>query len=389
MMLSGFKKHSIIAALLAFSLLFIANCKPREADFVDNVGTPVFSISGAVNGTPFQWLAGVNGYYMFSRFSYSATDTLQKLEAELKPTNCTTCPNSMLISFNNVETAPAATTPVDISKIAAKDTFLYVNDSITTVPTVQYHFDFVVEDSGYITPSYNWTFGDGNGSTVKNPHHFYTDTITRNVCVTVTDGTTFCSKTTCNAVKPQPAGDTCLPDFDYITFGDTTVQFVNNSSQGAVSYFWDFGLSGPTSNLQNPSFFYGKKGNYKVCLTATKGACSQTICKTIYLNDTAFNCAAAFKYGNISSAVVFNTPDKKGKVTIVYTDENGVVYRSNIGSQTANSIFRVLSQKAYDPNERGEKTRQMNVVFKCRVFNSIGGFKDIDVSNATIAIAYP
>src|SRR5436853_2757491 len=45
------------------------------------------------------------------------------------------------------------------------------------------------------------------------------------------------------------------------------VQF-NNTSTGAVSYFWDFG-DGNTSTLANPSNIYSTAGSYTVSLVAT------------------------------------------------------------------------------------------------------------------------
>ena len=59
------------------------------------------------------------------------------------------------------------------------------------------------------------------------------------------------------------------------------VNFTDNSTGNPVTYAWDFG-DGGTSTQQNPSHTYANTGPYVVCLTVTNAAgCSDVFCQTI------------------------------------------------------------------------------------------------------------
>jgi gliding motility-associated-like protein len=82
------------------------------------------------------------------------------------------------------------------------------------------------------------------------------------------------------------------------------VQFSDSSNQ-AISWRWDFGDTGSSSNtsiLQNPVHLYKNAGAYKVKLVSTDGTNSDSIVKTIYLNPgiKPFTKDTSFCYGRIS-----------------------------------------------------------------------------------------
>lgn len=386
MIFLGFKKYSTIVALLAISLLFVANCKPKDEPFDEGKGSPVFLISGSVDGRPTQYIAGVDSYYMYSQYRYDVKDSVYWMEAELKKTNCTTCPNSILISIADAEVS-SGTGSVNISKVVQPDTFVYLLDSGGSTSSNTYKFDFIGEDTGYKNPIYEWDFGGAGKSSLKNPSFTFTDTQTRNVCLTVTDLTSSCKNTACNTIKPQVAGnDTCSPRFSYVVLGDTSIQFVNQSQGG--NYLWDFG-DGLSSTQTSPIKIYSRKDTYKVCLTVSSATCTQTLCKSVVLADTNFTCGVNFYVGSTKLNTFVTKISKTSTVVVRYIDENGVLYQSNLQNQPIGSNFTKVSTRNYDPNEKGEKTQLLNITFKCRVFNSIGGFKDIVVTNGVVAIAYP
>ena len=387
MIFLGFKKYSTIAALLAISLLFVANCKPKDEPFDEGKGSPVFFISGSIDGQPTQYIAGVDSYYMYSQYRFDATDSIYWLEANLKKTNCTTCSKSIKISIADAEVS-AGTGGVNITNVLKNDTFDYYPRLGGGTVTNNFKVDFFAEDSGFVNPQFNWNFGGAGVSAQRNPNFTFTDTQNRNVCLTITDLTTSCVKTSCNIINVAQLAnnDTCVPKFNYITLGDTSVQFLNQSSGG--NYFWDFG-DAQSSNQTSPLHFYGKKDTYKVCLTLSSGGCSQQVCKTIVLGDTSFTCGANFYYGNTQKITVVNQPTQTSTVMVEYVDENGVLYQSRLQNQPAGSTFIKLTNRNYNPNEKGEKTQLVNISFKCRVFNGSGGFKDVTVTNGVIAVAYP
>lgn len=116
---------------------------------------------------------------------------------------------------------------------------------------------------------WRWNFGDGTTDTVKNPIHIYSSPGTYTV--------------TLYAANSGSCGDSVVMN-NYITinpspqanFGGTNliscnvphnVQFTD-SSQNAISWFWEFGDS-TTSNLQNPNHTYTSLDTFDVSLTVS------------------------------------------------------------------------------------------------------------------------
>lgn len=115
--------------------------------------------------------------------------------------------------------------------------------------------------------SYFWDFGDGSTSTSATPTHTYTTNGTHTVKLIATS-VEGCSDTlimpgyinvmgpVAAFMSPTPAG--CAPSI---------VEFIDQS-QGAVSWFWDFG-DNTYSYIQHPSKIYAWPGQYTVSLTIT------------------------------------------------------------------------------------------------------------------------
>ena len=78
------------------------------------------------------------------------------------------------------------------------------------------------------------------------------------------------------------------PTAGYSTNGNnlplfTPMTFTDASTNGAVSWFWDFG-DGNTSTLQNPTHTYLAMGAFNVCLTVSNGTCTNTFCDITTIN---------------------------------------------------------------------------------------------------------
>lgn len=125
--------------------------------------------------------------------------------------------------------------------------------------------NFVDFSTGYNPYSWNWSFGDGTFSILRNPSHTYTSPISYNVSLTVqgTDGTN--TKTEINYINiliPPTANFTSnvqtAANPATIEFTDTTV-----SNETKTAWYWSFGDTF-TSNSQNPSHTYVTNGNYTI-----------------------------------------------------------------------------------------------------------------------------
>lgn len=119
--------------------------------------------------------------------------------------------------------------------------------------------------------TFDWDFGDGNGSTSANPNHTYAASGAYNVTFIASFGG--CADTITQTVNvtvlPAPtAGIGGAPTVSCDT--PLTVPFVNTSSGGTapLSYLWNFG-DGNTSTATNPSHTYTNFGSYNVSLTVT------------------------------------------------------------------------------------------------------------------------
>ncbi|MEL6651465.1 MAG: PKD domain-containing protein, partial [Bacteroidota bacterium] len=96
--------------------------------------------------------------------------------------------------------------------------------------------------------------------------------------VTVSDSTG-CVATDDITVTIQPNFNASIQVVDSVDLYEPT-QFFDQSTGGITSWSWTFG-DGNTSSMQNPMHTYQALGTYEVCMTATQGVCTNTVCDSI------------------------------------------------------------------------------------------------------------
>ncbi len=127
--------------------------------------------------------------------------------------------------------------------------------------------------------SWNWDFGDGTTSPMKNPSHTYTALGSYTVTLTVsnTNGKDTTSKEGYIVTTMAPVAsfmvDQRLGKAPFI------VQFKDLSTNNPTSWSWQFG-DGTTSSEQNPRHLYPQEGAYDVRLTVSNNYGSDTAYKT-------------------------------------------------------------------------------------------------------------
>ncbi|MFH2096308.1 MAG: PKD domain-containing protein, partial [Bacteroidota bacterium] len=120
--------------------------------------------------------------------------------------------------------------------------------------------------------TYAWTPATGLNTTTGNTV-IASPTATITYSVEGTSGACTNSTTVTIEVIPLPvAGFTYVDNMLEVTF--------TNTSQNAVTYFWNFG-DGATTNMPNPVYTYGADGTYTVMLVATNECTSDTAYQTI------------------------------------------------------------------------------------------------------------
>ncbi len=130
--------------------------------------------------------------------------------------------------------------------------------------------------------SWNWNFGDTNSSATQNPSHNYATSGNYSVTLTV-QSAQGCADTIAQTIGVLAGPTANFNVDDEIADVNQVVNFTDLSTNGATSWFWDFGdsSSDSTSTLQNPSHVYNAGGFYDVCLIATDtNGCTDTICRT-------------------------------------------------------------------------------------------------------------
>lgn len=129
--------------------------------------------------------------------------------------------------------------------------------------------------------SWNWVFGDGTTSTLKNPTHTYSAGVFDVMLIatfpggcidtTIYPGLVNSQKPTADFYSPTIAG--CSP---------TQINFMNTSSD-ATNFEWNFGDGGSSTNI-NPSHIYNIPGYYTITLiTKSDIGCADTMVKPQYI----------------------------------------------------------------------------------------------------------
>jgi len=123
--------------------------------------------------------------------------------------------------------------------------------------------------------TWNWDFGDGTNSTIKNPMHTYLAIGTYTVTLRASSSTSVGAVTKTNYItvgNGLQAVFTVSPSQGEVPLN---VQFTDTSIGAPTAWLWDFG-DGTNSTLQSPAHIYNLAGNYTVKLTASNNIDSNT-----------------------------------------------------------------------------------------------------------------
>jgi PKD repeat protein len=130
--------------------------------------------------------------------------------------------------------------------------------------------------------TWNWSFGDGDTSTLQNPSHTYTTNGTYDVmlictfpsgCTDTTFYNDFITSQTPTSDFFSPSVAACSP---------TQINFTNTSTDATI-FEWDFGDGGSSTSI-NPSHIYYIPGYYTIRLISTNSfGCKDTMVKPNYI----------------------------------------------------------------------------------------------------------
>lgn len=183
--------------------------------------------------------------------------------------------------------------------------------------------------------TWDWDFGDGTGSTDRNPIHSYPNfgTYTVNLTTSNDGGTTFEEKT--DYIVVHNATPTAQFSVNRTEVNENwPIQFTDGSFGTVHNYLWEFG-DGVTSTEQNPVYAYPTFGTYTVRLTVSNdggGDTEEKISHVIVHNTTPVINDFTRSVNEVEyPATIRFTPDITGTVHDYYWD-----FGDGTGSTTAN-----------------------------------------------------
>ncbi len=137
-----------------------------------------------------------------------------------------------------------------------------------------------------VISEWHWDFGDGISAYTDNPIYSYQNPGTFDVTLSVRTSTNCTASYTQSITIVEPP----YADFHFAPETPMTINpLVNftNTSEHAVSYLWDFGYMGHTSEMHSPSFTYPENGvSYVVTLIAyNEAGCTDTVRKPIGITE--------------------------------------------------------------------------------------------------------
>jgi gliding motility-associated-like protein len=141
--------------------------------------------------------------------------------------------------------------------------------------------------ASFISPepitSWQWSFGDGNTSTQRNPVHTYTEAGNYNVRLIITTSSG-CADTMFMA-DAVLVGDRPTARFSATPrsgCANSDIIFSDTSRGNITEWFWDFG-DGTTSTSQSPTHIYTDTGYFTVQLIVSSNGCTDTLVKANYI----------------------------------------------------------------------------------------------------------
>jgi len=157
--------------------------------------------------------------------------------------------------------------------------------------------------------SWNWDFGDGGTSTLRNPMHVYSPgTYTVSLTVQNGFGSDIEVKTNYISVGPGVPPVTDFTGTPRVGLPPLQVTFTDISQNTPDTWSWNFG-DGGTSSVQNPTHQFQNPGFYTISLTATNAYGSDAEVKVNYIQVIEGGPCGYYVVGDYNGDNSFNIAD--------------------------------------------------------------------------------
>lgn len=194
--------------------------------------------------------------------------------------------------------------------------------------------------------SYQWYFGDGDSSLLKDPNHYYTGSGSYPLTLIATASNGCIDSLNSTFIVSTPA----TPDFNFPSTNcrGNSVPFTDLSTGGIVTnWLWTFG-DGDSSTLQNPLHSYPASGIYTVTLRVSIGsACFSSTSKQVTVIDgptAAFSSTTACL--SVATSFTNSSTTPSGQTITIYAwsfgDGNTSLTTSPAHTYANSGIYQVM-----------------------------------------------
>lgn len=389
----------LINILLCTLLLLVGSCQKVPLP-EPNIGDPVFTFSGDLNGSSKTFAGGVDSFYMYS--SYSVDDfSIYSFTGKwaIEENSQFESPESFSITLRDQEiNEEGFFTDEGLESSLLRDNFNYsLSDSSGQIQA----FNIFLSNQSFSSDemSYSWTVSTpSNGNIIEdsgeaNPFFqipaFENVEICLNASTETNQGATFA--THCRNIQLDDF--TCEIDFELDFAGIDSLAGLNALVMDAIQYEWTIN-GGTTNNME--SFQTLDSTGYYCVFISDENEKTCELCIDIdelggfngqELNLPIYTVA---KFGYEIEPVFGGSAFDYSTVQIEYVSPDGVVYRSSDGPQNPDTtFFQVIEMSEYDLNELGQRTKKLTVQFDCTLYSPNQESIQINNANAIIAVAYP
>ena len=365
------------------------SCKKKEINPDVQESQVIFYFKGMVDDAPLILEAGKNDYYMYSDIIYDYTFSSYIFSGKFSSKNSSNNSQSLEINIIDADSSSPTSYSSHISSFIPGDYNYYYLDSFNNIINSYLLRVFPVSSASPIVASYQYSI---NNNFVSNAPNFTYTLTTGNYSLTQVFNNIFdsCSSVLTNTFYLSPT-DSFYAYFRYTAYTYSALPTVTFTlfSNMPTSYTYTFDFGDGSNTVTTNTYLvhsYQPYQNYSPTFISKSNNGKEWVFKN-NLNFNNINCSGNYYY-KISPLTTSKIPPYS-KIIINYTDENRILYKSNLYYQPATSYFKIESISEYKLNEKNQKTKMIVANLKVRVFSTANpnDFKDIS-GKAVFAVAY-
>jgi hypothetical protein len=371
--LSKFRKRVQCLGWQTLGLLFLlcwTACKKAELP-PSSFDDPVFSVTYQSDSVSNQTVtAGVDDVYLFT--DYSVGDSIV-CSGSFSKVDCPDgdCPGSLTFEFRSPLTDDFR--PDTVFHLGQ---YVFEGTGIATDTVFLTTFN-VVPNSGYNT--FSWDIDSVNVGVDATLVQEFQENVPKTVRLTAqkTSGLKSTVFRTISLTNPGLSSPSVEIDVQLDSFSMLFLLTAEISGTPADTILWNNGVTTDTFSTASLAGFYS------VAVQDDFGNLTQARLEQLTPSDVPVQ-TAGFTYQ--VEPIIVSAP--AGEVSIEWVDAQGAVWRSDWGAQSPGALFSVVESTTYEENENGQKTRKMQVVFDCLLFNGTGQGR-VFSGTGVIAVAHP